>query len=102
MKNITLSLGNLLAVTYMQTPQLMSVYSVIHKAINQFEVQFEVVCKGFQPAPFNNTRKSHHPNPVSRLYCLSTSILQWCSSKGLEPENNEYNLQLNTFNQATK
>jgi len=42
-------LGNLLAFTYMQTPQLISVYSVLHKGINQFEV----VCKGFQPAPIN-------------------------------------------------
>jgi len=83
----------------MQTPQLMSIYSVLHhKATNQFEV----VCKVFQPAPINNTRKSHHPNPVSSLYCLSTSILQWCSSNGLQPQNNECKLQLNTFNQATK
>jgi len=98
MKNITLSLGNLLAVTYMQIPQLTSVYSLLHKEINLFEV----VCKGFQPAPINNTRKSHHPNPVSSLYRSSTSILQWCSSKGLEPQNDKYNLQLNTFNQANK
>jgi hypothetical protein len=93
-----LYLENLLAFTYMQTPQLISVYSVLHKAINQSEV----VCKGFQPAPINNTRKSHHPNPGSSLYCFSTSTPQWCSSKGLEPQNNEYNLQLNTLNQATK
>jgi hypothetical protein len=62
-------LENLLTFTYMQTAQLISVYSVFYKAINQSEV----VCKGFQPAPVNNTRKSHHPNPVSSLYCLSTS-----------------------------
>lgn len=98
-KNITLSLENLLAVTYMQTQQLMSVYSVLHKVINQFEV---VVCKGFNPAPISNTTKSHHPNPISSLYCLSKSILQWCSSNGQQPQNNKYNLQLSTFNQATK
>lgn len=86
MKNIILSRGNLLAVTNMQTPHLMSVYSVLHLAINQYEV----LCKSFQTAPINNTRKPHHLSPVSSLYCLSMSILLWCSSKGLEPRNDEY------------
>jgi hypothetical protein len=61
----TLSLGELVAVTYMQTPQLMSIYSVLCTAINQYEV---VSCRDFKSALINNTRKSHHPNSVSSLY----------------------------------